>query len=124
MAMKVAVIGGAGFIGSSCVSRLLEEEQVYVTVFDNFSSGRRWHLEPFLTTERLSIVEGDVQNLERLTQAVAGHDFLFHFASNADIARAVTEPTIDFYQGTLLSQNVFEAARLANIPRVIYASGR
>jgi UDP-glucose 4-epimerase len=121
--MNIVAVGGGGFIGSSCVSRLLKDDQTRVTVFDNFSSGRRWHLEPLLATRRLTIVEGDAQNFERLTQALAGHDLLFHFASNPDIARAVTEPTIDFYQGTLLSQNIFEAARLASIPRVIYASG-
>jgi UDP-glucose 4-epimerase len=121
--MNIIAVGGAGFIGSACVSRLLEDDENRVTVIDNFSSGRRWHLEPLLPTRRLTIVEGNAQDLGQLTQASAGHELLFHFASNPDIARAVTKPTIDFYQGTLLSQNVFEAARLAKIPRVIYASG-
>jgi UDP-glucose 4-epimerase len=121
--MKAIVIGGAGFIGSCCAERLLADPGTQVTVFDNFSSGRRWHLEPLQATGRLRIVFGDARDPGALTDAMAGHDLLFHFASNPDIARAATEPTIDFQQGTLLSQNIFEAARLAGVARVIYASG-
>ncbi len=121
--MKAIVIGGAGFIGSWCTIRLLQDAGTKVTVFDNFSSGRRWHLQPYLADGRLQIVQGDAQDLEALKKAVAGHELLFHFASNPDIAKAATDPTIDFYQGTLLSQNIFEAARVANVGRIIYASG-
>jgi UDP-glucose 4-epimerase len=121
--MKAIVIGGAGFIGSCCAERLLKDPGTQVTVFDNFSSGRRWHLEPLSATGRLRIVSGDARDPGALAAAVPGHDLLFHFASNPDIAKAATEPTIDFEQGTLLSQNVFEAARLGGVARVIYASG-
>lgn len=121
--MNVFVIGGAGFIGSCCTSRLLEAPDCQVTVYDNFSSGRKWHLDSALATGRLKIVTGDAQDLAALTAAMKGHELLFHFASNPDIAKAATQPTIDFYQGTLLSQNIFEAARLAGVARVIYASG-
>lgn len=121
--MKTIIIGGAGFIGSCCAARLLEDASNQVTVFDNFSSGRHWHLEPLLPTGRLRIVTGNAQDLPVLTDAMRGYDLLFHFASNPDIAKAATEPTIDFTQGTLLSQNIFEAARIARVPRVIYASG-
>ncbi len=121
--MKVIVIGGAGFIGSTCTARLLIDAGSEVTVFDNFSSGRRWHIEPLLATGRVRIVQAEAADLKALADAARGHELLFHFASNPDIARAATEPTVDFYQGTLLSQNVFEAARVAGVPRVIYASG-
>jgi UDP-glucose 4-epimerase len=121
--MKAIVIGGAGFIGSCCVDRLLEDPATRVTVFDNFSSGRRWHLEHLSATGRLQVVSGDACDLAALAAAMPGHDLLFHFASNPDIAKAATEPTIDFEQGTLLSQNIFEAARLGGIARIIYASG-
>jgi UDP-glucose 4-epimerase len=121
--MNVIIVGGGGFIGSCCAARLLEDAQTSVTVFDNFSSGRRWHLEPLRETGRLRVVTGDAQNLAALIAAMPGHDLAFHFASNPDIAKAATEPTIDFQQGTLLSQNIFEAARVGGVGRVIYASG-
>lgn len=121
--MNVIVVGGAGFIGSFCVSKLIHNTSHSVTVFDNFSSGRRWHLDALLSTGRLRIISGDAKDLNSLQSAMEGQDIVFHFASNPDIAKAVNEPTIDFYQGTLLSQNVFEAARLEHVTRVIYASG-
>ena len=54
---------------------------------------------------------------------MAGHDLVFHFASNPDIARAVTEPDIDFWEGTYLTQNVLEAMRRNGVKRLLYASG-
>ena len=121
--MNVIVIGGAGFIGSCCAARLLDDPACQVTIFDNFSSGRRWHLEPLSATGRIRVITGDAQDLPALVAAMRGQDLLYHFASNPDIAKAATEPTIDFFQGTLLSQNIFEAARVAGVKRVIYASG-
>jgi len=121
--MKVMVVGGGGFIGSNCAARLLADPENQVTVFDNFSSGRRWHLDALVATGRLSVIDGNAQTLPLLVDSARGHELLFHFASNPDIAKAATEPTVDFQQGTLLSQNVFEAARIAGVARVVYASG-
>jgi len=68
-------------------------------------------------------VRQDLKNLNRLTEAIAGADVVFHFASNPDIAKAATQPDIDFWEGTYLTQNLLEAMRLANVHRLIYASG-
>ncbi len=114
------VAGGAGFIGSHLVGRLLERRDNHVVVYDNFSSGRRWHLRD---DRRLTVVSGNLNDLARLTDAVAGADTVFHFASNPDIARAVTQPDIDFWQGTYLTQNLLEAMRVTGVSRLIYASG-
>jgi UDP-glucose 4-epimerase len=54
---------------------------------------------------------------------MAGHDIVIHLASNPDIARAATEPEIDFYQGTALTNNVVEAMRRTGVRRILYASG-
>ena len=54
---------------------------------------------------------------------MAGHDLVFHFASNPDIARAATEPDIDFWEGTYLTQNVLEAMRRTGVRQILYASG-
>jgi UDP-glucose 4-epimerase len=118
------IVGGAGFIGSHFTDRLLTDPKVTaVTLFDNFSSGREWHYEHHLSDPRLSIVRCDVSDLAALTSAVAGHDVVIHLASNPDIARAVTKPEIDFYQGMLLTNNVVEAMRRAGVRRLLYASG-
>ena len=52
-----------------------------------------------------------------------GHDVVIHLASNPDIARAATEPTVDFWQGTALTQSVVEAMRTTSAKRILYASG-
>jgi UDP-glucose 4-epimerase len=121
---RVCVVGGAGFIGSHFVTRLLADETTQqVTVFDNFSSGRAWHLAEVARDPRLEVVRGDVADLAGLTEAVGGHDTIIHLASNPDIAAAATNPAIDFDQGTRLTHHVAEAARLGKVGRVLYASG-
>lgn len=116
------VAGGAGFIGSHLTRHLLAEPDAAVTVFDNFSSGRTWHL-PDDAGDRLTVVRGDLKEKAALTGAMAGHDHVYHFASNPDIAKAMTQPDIDFWEGTYLTQNVLEAMRVAGVPRLTYASG-
>jgi UDP-glucose 4-epimerase len=118
------IVGGAGFIGSHFTDRLLADPAVAkVTLYDNFSSGRDWHYEHHRNDERLAVVRSDVGDLPRLEAAMAGHDAVIHLASNPDIARAATEPEIDFYQGTLLTNNVLEAMRRTGLRRILYASG-
>ena len=118
------LVGGAGFIGSHFADRLLRTPGIDgVTLYDNFSSGREWHYEHHANDPRFQVVCGDVGNLASLADAMVGHNVVIHLASNPDIARAATEPEIDFYQGTLLTNNVVEAMRRAGVERLLYASG-
>jgi UDP-glucose 4-epimerase len=118
------VTGGAGFIGSHFADALLADGHVgAVTLYDNFSSGREWHYEAHKDDTRLRIVRADLRDLTVLTEAMAGHDVVVHLASNPDIARAVSEPEIDFQQGTYLTNNVVEAMRRSGTRRLLYASG-
>jgi UDP-glucose 4-epimerase len=71
----------------------------------------------------LNVVRGDVKDLGALERAMAGHDVVIHLASNPDIARAATEPDVDFWQGTALTHNVVEAMRTTSAKRILYASG-
>ena len=117
------VTGGAGFIGGHLVARLLQKPDAQVVVYDNFSSGRAWHLEAVETDARLRTLTGDLKDIGRLREAMAGMDVVFHLASNPDIARAVREPDVDFWEGTYLTQNVLEAMRQNGVPRLLYSSG-
>jgi UDP-glucose 4-epimerase len=118
------IVGGAGFIGSHFTDYLLASPSTAsVTLYDNFSSGREWHYEHHALDPRLHLVRGDVCNLERLQSAMRGCDVVIHLASNPDIARAAREPEVDFYQGTLLTNNVLEAMRRTGVGRILYASG-
>jgi len=121
--------GGAGFIGSHFTDRLLSDPATEaVTLYDNFSSGREWHYAHHAGDQRLHVVRGDVKDFGALSEAMlgpggSGHDTVIHLASNPDIARAATEPDIDFREGTFLTQQVVEAMRVTNTPRLLYASG-
>jgi UDP-glucose 4-epimerase len=118
------IAGGAGFIGSHFCDRLLGDPEIAaVTIYDNFSSGREWHYAQHLEDPRFRVVRGDVKELPSLTTAMEGHDTVIHLASNPDIARAATEPDIDFREGTLLTNHVVEAMRLTGARTILYASG-
>jgi UDP-glucose 4-epimerase len=118
------IVGGAGFIGSHFVDRLLATERTRrVTVYDNFSSGQRWHLEQHTSDQRLVVVAADVHDRAKLREAMLGHHTVIHLASNPDIARAVTEPDIDFRAGTELTSSVVEAMRQTGAAAILYASG-
>ena len=121
--IRYFVVGGAGFIGSHLTRRLAEQPDARITVFDNFSSGRMWRLGDAAANPRVSVVRGDVKELSPLIDAMRGHHHVFHFASNPDIAKAVTQPDIDFWEGTYLTQNVIEAMRQTETPKLTYASG-
>jgi len=121
---SVGVIGGAGFIGSHVVDELLSRSQTErVVVYDNFTSGQEWHLSSHLDDERLEVVRGQASSIDDLTSALLGLDTVIHLASNPDVARAMTDPTIDFYEGTLLTHCVVESARRAGVGTLLYASG-
>lgn len=118
------ISGGAGFIGSHFTDRLLSDPATArVTLFDNFSTGREWHYAHHAGDPRLQVVRADIKDTEALRAAMPGHDVVIHLASNADISLAVSDPDIDFREGTLLTRQVLEAARLAGVPRLLYASG-
>jgi UDP-glucose 4-epimerase len=118
------VVGGAGFVGSHFTDHLLGAGGAAgVTLYDNFSSGREWHYAAHASDPRLRVVRGDVEDLESLVRAMDGHDVVIHLASNPDIARAAREPTIDFSQGTALTNAVVEAMRRTSARRILYASG-
>jgi UDP-glucose 4-epimerase len=118
------LVGGAGFIGSHVTDILLADPEVpAVTVYDNFTSGREWHLEQHRSDPRLTVVRGDVKDLAELEDAMGGHEVIVHLASNPDIARAATEPAIDFEEGTYLTHHVIESARRTGAKHVLFASG-
>jgi UDP-glucose 4-epimerase len=120
----VFIVGGAGFIGSHFVDALLMDDSVTtVTVYDNFSSGKPWHLEKWQDDSRLNVIAADVRDLELLTKSMVGHEAVIHLASNPNISAAATNPAIDFDQGTLLTHCVAEAARISGVLSVLYASG-
>lgn len=120
----VFVSGGAGFIGSHLVASLLKQEVIErVVIFDNFSSGQKSYIEESAKDPRVEVVEGDLKELGSVSAAMSGCETVMHLAANPDIAKAVTQPDIDFWEGTYLTQNVLEAMRLNGARKILYTSG-
>lgn len=123
------ICGGAGFIGSHFVDKLLSDSCTQkVTIYDNFSSGRKWHYKHHLVdgnffTPKFDVITGDIEDTNKLTHAMKEHDVVIHLASNPDIAKASSQPSIDFWQGTALTSSVLEAMRQSGASRLLYASG-
>lgn len=117
------VAGGAGFIGSHLTHELLAREDNEVVVFDNFASGSISYLEDLLDDPRMTLIEGDLKESRNVIESMRGVDHVYLFAANPDIAAAVDDPGIDFWQGTFLTHNVIEAMRVNGVPRITYASG-
>ena len=118
---KAFVTGAAGFIGSNLVDRLLKEGCAVVG-WDNFSTGQEDFVRPALKSERCALKRGDNLDLESLTNAMAGCDFVFHFAANADVRFGLEHPSKDLNQNTLATFNVLEAMRANGIARIAFAS--
>ena len=119
--MQAFVTGGAGFIGSNLADRLLAAGHA-VTVYDNFTTGQRQFLDQAREHSRFRLIEGDLLDLPRLTEALAGHDFVFHLAANADVRFGTEHPRKDLEQNTIATFNVLEAMRANQVRRIGFSS--
>ena len=119
--MHAFITGGAGFIGSNLVDRLLAAGHT-VTAYDNFSTGQLRFLDAAEQHPAFRLVEGDLMDLPRLTEAIAGHDVVFHLAANADVRFGTQHPRKDLEQNTIATFNVLEAMRANGVRRVAFSS--
>lgn len=119
--MRYFVTGGAGFIGSNLVDRLLADGHG-VTAYDDFSTGQRQFLEEAARRPGFRLVAGDLLDAGRLREAVAGHDFVFHFAANADVRFGLEHPRKDLEQNTIATFNILEAMRAGGVRRIAFSS--
>lgn len=115
------ITGGAGFIGSNLVDRLLAEGQS-VVVYDNFSTGQPDFLALAKQSPRFRLVEGDTLDLPRLVESMRGADLVWHLAANADVRFGLDHPRRDLEQNTIATHNVLEAMRANGIKRIAFSS--
>ncbi|XXY49572.1 NAD-dependent epimerase/dehydratase family protein [Sorangium sp. So ce269] len=118
--LRSFVVGGAGFIGSHLTDRLVERGPV--TLYDNLSVGRRAFVASHLASGRATLVEADALDLERLAEAMAGHDLVVHLAANPEARWGLARTRLDLEQGTIATYNVLEAMRRAGVGRLIFSS--
>jgi UDP-glucose 4-epimerase len=120
MALRSFVVGGAGFIGSHLVDRLVERGPV--TVYDNLSVGKREFIDAHLASGRATLVLGDALDLPRLTAAMDEHDVVFHLAANPEARWGLERTRLDLEQGTIATYNALEAARLGGVKKFVFSS--
>jgi UDP-glucose 4-epimerase len=119
--MKCIVTGGAGFIGSHLVDRLLGDGHE-VIVIDNFVIGRPENLSSHAGSAALEIVRADITNLESIKPYFDGVDWVFHLAALADIVPSIESP-IPYHRANVDGTvNVLEASRHVNVRRFVYAA--
>jgi UDP-glucose 4-epimerase len=119
--MKYFITGGAGFIGSNLVNRLLADGH-QVTAFDNLSTGQAQFLADAQRHPGFRLAAHDLLDLTRLKEAMAGHDFVFHLAANADVRFGTHHPGKDLEQNTIATFHVLEAMRANGIRRLAFSS--
>jgi UDP-glucose 4-epimerase len=120
---KILVTGGAGFIGSHLIDLLLADSVTEeIRVLDNFSSGRREHLEQHKNASRLKIIELDLLDLEKALPHFAGVEQVFHLAANPDARWGLENTRLDLEQETIVTYNVLEAMRRNSVPQIVTSS--
>ena len=120
---KFLVTGGAGFIGSHLIDLLLADSATKeIRVLDNFSSGRREHLEQHKNDPRLKIFRLDLLDLKKILPRFKGVDRVYHLAANPDARWGLENTKLDLEQETIVTYNVLEAMRRHSIPQIILSS--
>lgn len=118
---KYLITGGAGFIGSHIVKKLLEDGKS-VRVVDNFATGRKENIEEFLENSNFEFVEGDIADLEMCKRVVKGVDFVLHQAAVPSVPRSIEDPIRSNNANIVGTLNMLVAARDEKVKRFVYAS--
>jgi len=116
---KYLVTGGAGFIGSNIVEELVRLKHS-IRVLDNFSTGSKANLAPFMNS--IELVEGDIRDKKILSKALRDIDFVFHLAALRSVAKSVEDPVETHDVNATGTLNLLIAAKEAGVQRFIYSS--
>jgi len=114
------ITGGAGFIGSHLVDRLISSGEV--TVYDNLSSGKKEFIQQHSGDSNLRFIQADLLDCDTLNKAIVDHDIVFHLAANPDVRAGSMNTNLDLQQGTMTTHNVLEAMRVNKISKIVFAS--
>jgi UDP-glucose 4-epimerase len=115
------ITGGAGFIGSHLVDRLLGEGNT-VTVYDNLVSGKKENIAHHLSEDNFTFIESDLMDFETLKKAMQGHDIVWHLGANTDIPEGNRVTDLDLKNCTTATYNVLEAMRQNEIKKLLFTS--
>jgi len=118
---KILVTGGAGFIGSNLCEALLEKNN-QVVCLDNFSTGKRENIAPFLKNPNFTLLEGDIRNLNDCINATKNVDFVLHQAALGSVPRSIKDPITSNDVNVSGFLNMLVASRDNGVKRFVYAA--
>ncbi len=119
--MRIMVTGGAGFIGSHIVDRLMSEGHS-VVVYDNLSSGRREFVEHHMGKENFKFVHADLLDFDTLSREMKDIDLVYHVAANPDVRLGAKDTKVHMEQNVLATYNVLEAMRKNGVGDIVFTS--
>lgn len=119
--LSILVTGGAGFIGSHLVDKLVEKGDK-VTVLDNLSTGNRQFLKQHENNNKFRLIEGDITDTKSVETAIKGVDIVYHLAANSDTIKGAEKTDIDLKMNTVGTYNVLEAMRTHNVKKIVFIS--
>lgn len=119
--MKIIIFGGAGFIGSE-LAKKLHTEGNEVAVFDSLYTGKEENLSALKGKKGFSFIKGDVRNIEEIKKALAGQEFVYHLAANADIRGGMENTFLDFEYNAITTYKILEAMRNVGVKKIAFTS--
>jgi UDP-glucose 4-epimerase len=119
--MRCLVTGGAGFIGSHIVDRLLAENNE-VVVYDNLSTGKEYFIKHHFDDKNFKFIKADLGDKKMLNDEMAGVEFVYHLAAHADVRSGFNDHMIDHEQNLEMTQNVLEAMYKNGVKNIMYSS--
>ena len=117
----ILITGGAGFIGSNLTEYFLGKGYK-VTCLDNFATGHRYNVEPFLDNKNYTLIEGDIRDFTTCQQAVLGVDYVLHQAALGSVPRSIKDPQTSNEVNVTGFLNMLTAARDEKVQRFVYAA--
>lgn len=118
---KILVTGGAGFIGSNLTEALLKLNNEVICL-DNFATGKKENITPFLTNPNYTLIEGDIRNISDCQLAVKGVDYVLHQAALGSVPRSIKDPITSNEVNVGGFLNMLTASRDSDVKRFIYAA--
>jgi len=119
--MKAFLTGGAGFIGSHLVDKLISRGDD-VTAYDNLTSGKKQFFEHHLKNDKFTFIKADLLDLSQLKKEIKDFDVVFHIAANPFVRLGEKQTRLDLEQGAIVTYNVLEAMRVNDIKKIVFSS--
>ena len=119
--MKAFVTGGAGFIGSHLVDKLMSRGDS-VTVYDNLSSGNKQFLESHINNKNFRLIEADLLDIDNIKKEIKNHDTVFHIAANPFVRLGEKQTRLDLDQGAVATYNLLESMRANDVKKIVFSS--